>query len=132
MFVKSIKYTDFNGQEREEKFYFHLSKPEVIKLQAKFGMTLAEKAKEVTSKADLDDLLEFLEIIVLDSYGKKTEDGRSFIKSPEIRQSFEYSQAYADFFEEMLLTPNLAKEFGEKVADDGKKNKESLVTVPAQ
>ena len=31
MLCKKIKYTDYNGNEREEEFYFNLSKAEIMK-----------------------------------------------------------------------------------------------------
>ena len=33
MFEKTIKFLDFDENEREETFYFHLSKPEIIELE---------------------------------------------------------------------------------------------------
>ena len=33
MFKKTITYNDFNGVERTEDFYFHLTKAELIKLE---------------------------------------------------------------------------------------------------
>lgn len=125
MIKEKIKYTDFNGIERDEDFYFHLSLPEVARLEAEFGTDLANYAKQISQDQNLDKLLHFLEKIILNSYGKKSMDGRSFQKSPEMRNEFEYSQAYANLFESMLLNPEKAKRFGELVADTGanKKNK---------
>ena len=33
MLKKTIPYIDLNGVERKEDFYFHLSKPEIVKMQ---------------------------------------------------------------------------------------------------
>ena len=33
MYKKTIKYVDFNGVEREEDFYFHMTKAEAIKAE---------------------------------------------------------------------------------------------------
>ena len=32
MIVKTITYTDFNGNERTESFWFHLSRPELTEM----------------------------------------------------------------------------------------------------
>ena len=126
MFVKEIKYVDFSGVERKENFQFHLSLPEVTRIEAKIGKGLAEHTKELVERRDLNALITFLEEIILTSYGRKSADGRFFQKNKELREEFEYSQAYAEFFE-MLLTDNtLAKEFGEKVADNGKVRKNAV------
>ena len=124
MFKQEITYTDFNGVELKEDFYFHLNLPEVTRIEAEVGKPLSVYAKELSEGEDLVKLLNFLERIVLNSYGKKTADGKSFYKSPELRKEFEHSNAYAELFEQLLTNPELAQKFGESVADSGKKRKE--------
>jgi hypothetical protein len=123
MFKHNVTYKDFNGIERKEDFYFHLSLPEVTRLQAEFGEDIGTHAKKLADGQDAAALLEFMERIMLSAYGRKTSDGKSFHKSPELRKEFEYSQAYAEMFEEMMNNPDLAKRFGEAVADNGKPKK---------
>lgn len=120
MFKQSVTYTDFNGNERTEDFYFHLSLPEVTRIEAKIGKPIEEYVKELAEDKDMSKLLAFLEEIILNSYGKKTIDGKSFHKSKELREEFEYSQAYAEIFEMLITDPDLARKFGEGVADNGK------------
>lgn len=127
MFKHNITYNDFNGEERNEDFYFHLSLPEVTRLEAEIGKPLDQYAKEVVANKDIKELLGFIEKLVLNSYGVKSTDGKSFRKSAEIREEFEFSQAYAELFEQVLTNPELAKKFGEGVADNGK-NKKNQVT----
>lgn len=129
MFKHNIKFTDFNGNERQEDFYFHLSLPEVTRIEAEIGMPLDKYAQQLASEMNIKDLIQFLEKIVLNSYGKKTADGRSFHKSKELREEFEYSQAYAELFEQLLMTPDLARKFGASVADNGKAAKNAVAPV---
>lgn len=126
MFKHTVVYNDFNGQERKEELHFHLSKPEVIRIEAEIGTDLATYTQSLVDNMELKTLLDFLERIILNSYGKKTTDGRSFHKSKELREDFEHSQAYAELFEQLLLTPELARKFGESVADDGKQRKNQV------
>lgn len=128
MFKQPITYTDFNGEERTEDFYFHLSSPEIIKLEAELGGTLENHIKTLVGNGNLNDLFQFLEKIILKSYGKKTTDGRSFRKNEELRNEFEYSPAYAEFFEMILSQPDLARKFGEGIADKGKVRKNTVST----
>lgn len=120
MFKHEITYTDFNGNERSEDFYFHLSTPEVVRLEAKIGAPIDEYTRTIAEQQDLSKILDFLEDIILSSYGRKTTDGKSFIKNKELRTEFEYSQAYAELFEEMITDHNLAAKFGEGVAETAK------------
>lgn len=113
MIKKTIKYTDFNGNPQEEDFYFHLSIPEYTKMIAKFkGMEVDEYAKYIAGTKDVDKMVEFIEIMMLDAYGVKSPDGKTFMKGKEIRESFEYSNAYAELFTEMMTNPEATKAFG--------------------
>lgn len=127
MFKHNVDYVDFNGKQRNEDLYFHLSMPEVTRLEAEIGKPLDQHIKELTDKEDMKSLLDFLEKMVLNSYGQKTSDGKSFHKSKGLRDEFENSQAYAEVFEQLLMSPDLARKFGENVADNGK-NKKNQVT----
>lgn len=126
MFKHNISYIDFNGNERKEDFYFHLSLPEVTRLEAQVGKPLKEYTEELTNSQDLKELLGFLEKMVLSSYGKKTSDGRSFHKSKELREEFENSQAYAELFEQLLTDPQLSRRFAEGIVDNGKARKNTV------
>lgn len=132
MFKHEITYTDFNGVERKEDFYFHLSLPEVTRIEAEIGAPIDVHTRELAGRSDLNELIKFMEKIILTSYGRKTTDGRSFQKNPELRAEFEYSQAYAELFEEILTKPDLARKFGEAVADNGKGKKNVVAPVVAE
>ena len=108
MIKKSITYTDFNGQERKEDFYFHMSLVERTRLDT--------YAKSLAINQNVDEMVKFIEMIILDSYGIKSADGKTFIKSKEIRAEFENSQAYAELFEELLLKPEVAEAFAKGIA----------------
>jgi len=126
MFKHTVNYVDFNGNERKEDLYFHLSSVEVVRLEAEVGMKLEDHIKELTDNQDLNNLLAFLERMLLSSYGKKSPDGREFRKSPEIRKEFEYSQAYAEVFEHVLTNPELAKKFGENLSAKTQKSNNQI------
>lgn len=126
MYKQEIEYKDFNGNPRKEDFYFHLSLPEVTRLEAEIGKPLQKYAEEVTANQDTKVLLEFLERIILSAYGRKTSDGKSFHKSKELREEFEYSQAYAELFEMILTNQELARRFSAGIVDDGKNRKNQV------
>lgn len=116
MFTKEITYTDFNGTSRTEKLYFHISLPEAARIEAKLGgVTIQEYAKALEADKDLEKTLSFVELMILSSYGKKSENGKAFMKTKEIVQEFEYSEAYAVLFEEILTSVATANAFAEGV-----------------
>jgi len=126
MIKQTIKYTDFNGVDREEDFYFHLSLPEVTRIEARIGKPIDVHTRELASRMETKELLDFLEEIILNAYGRKTSDGKSFYKSKELRQEFEHSQAYAELFEQLLTNPEMASKFGSGIGDNGKAKKNQV------
>lgn len=126
MFKHTVEYTDFNGVERKDDLYFHLSLPEVTRLEAEIGKPIEEHVKELNANQNVKTLLDFIENILLNSYGKKTSDGKSFHKSKELRAEFEHSQAYAEIFEQLFTNPELAGKFGSGVTDNGKARKNNV------
>ena len=49
--------------------------------------------------------------LLLRSYGEKSEDGKSFIKSEEKSKAFTQTIAYDTFFMELVTNPEAAAEF---------------------
>ena len=53
MLKKRITYTDYNGEERTEDFYFNLSKAEIIEMAMGVTGGLTELIKKVMAKKDV-------------------------------------------------------------------------------
>lgn len=102
MLVKKIKYTDFNGNEREESFYFHYSKAQIIEMQFSFGGGMEEFLKRIVNTQDMNALFQYFKEFILNAVGVKSDDGKRFIKNKEISDSFEQSNAYEVLMMELL------------------------------
>lgn len=111
MLKKTIEFTDFNGVERKEDYYFNLTKAELIKMELGVKGGLAEKIQRITNEQDAPAIMEFFEELILKSYGKKSEDGKSFIKTDAIREEFKNSAAYDVLFMEMVTDETKGSEF---------------------
>lgn len=112
MIKKTLTYYDFNDQEVTEELYFHLSSIELTRMIAKYDGDLEGYINKIVAAGDLMAMVNILEDLLLSSYGVKSEDGRRFIKGPEVVSSFEWSQAYAELFETLLNNPKETREFG--------------------
>lgn len=131
MLKKTITYVDMNGNERTEDFYFHMFAHEVTRLQAKLGYDdLTEGVKAIVKNGTLADVLSLIEDIILGSYGIKTPDGRGFIKPKAEKEKFEYSQAYAELFEELLSKPENMEAFAKSMAATTKKPTDASTIKP--
>lgn len=112
MIKKTITYVDLNGVEQKEDYFFNLNKAEATVITAQAGGDISNYAQYLLEAKDLQSMINFIQEMILMSVGFKSEDGRRFIKNPEIRSDFENSVAYAELFEELLTNPESMKEFG--------------------
>ena len=102
MYKKTIEFEDFNGNKRKEQFYFNLSKAELMEMELSTQAGVEEKLKMLIATKDNEKIVKTYKDLILRSYGIKSEDGTRFIKSQELRDSFEQSAAYSEFFIELL------------------------------
>lgn len=97
MLRQDIKFVDYNGNERTITEYFHLNETEIIKMQAASVNGIQADMQEAVLSNDAARVYQFIEDLVHKSYGKKSQDGLNFDKSPEILNKFVTSAYYADF-----------------------------------
>lgn len=112
-------YTDFNGNERNEDFYFNLSKAEVMKMEMSTSGGLAEHIQRVVKAQDSAEIIAIFEKLVLDAYGVKSADGKRFEKNAQIRDEFAQTQAYSDIFVELATNADKAVEFVNGIIPQG-------------
>lgn len=111
MLKKTIKYTDFNGEEQSEDFFFHLSKAELVELELSHEGGLSESMTKIVAAQDGAAIVKEFKNIVLLSYGVKSPDGKRFIKNQQLREEFESSEAYSTLFMELVTDTDAAIEF---------------------
>ena len=111
MLKKTIEYTDFNGTQRKEDFYFNLSKAEVMEMEMSKKGGLAEEIQRIVAAQDAPAIIKVFKDLVLKSYGIKSPDGRRFIKSQDLRDDFEQTEAYSILFMELATDADAAAKF---------------------
>ena len=111
MLKKNIKYVDYDGNDRAEEFYFNLNKAEVIELQLGTVGGLTKTLEKIVQEKDASRIIEYFKTIILKAYGEKSADGRRFIKSQELRDAFEQTEAYSELFMELASDAKMAAEF---------------------
>lgn len=109
MLKKQIKYTDYNGVERTENFYFNFSKAEIFVMENSINGGLSALIEEITNTMNQVRLIELFEKLILDAVGIKSLDGKTFKKSPEIRDDFKQSEAYSVLLMEFVQSENPAE-----------------------
>lgn len=111
MHKEIITYNDLNDVQRTEEFYFDLSKPEIVKMQASAKGGYDVQLRSIAASLDGAKIMDFFENFIAKSYGVKSEDGRRFMKSEEISRSFMETPAYEVLFEKLVTDDKYAADF---------------------
>lgn len=111
MLKKTMTYTDYNGEKRTEDFYFNMSRAEVTEMELSINGGLSAMIQRVTEEKDVPTIISIFKDLVLRSYGKKSPDGRRFIKSKELSEEFSQTEAYSDLFMELATDSAKAAAF---------------------
>ena len=111
MLKKTISYTDFNGQDQKEDFYFNLTKAEVAEMEMSEKGGLSKSIEAVVKAEDTPAIVKIFKKLILDAYGVKSEDGRRFIKSEQATKEFSETEAYSELFIELASNSKAAASF---------------------
>lgn len=111
MLKKSITYEDFEGNTHTETFYFNLSKPELIELEVENKEGFQAWIQKMVEGEDNKSIVAIFRKIVLMAYGEKSEDGKRFIKSPEMSEAFSQTNAYNELFMELITNESTIADF---------------------
>ena len=111
MLKKTVTYTDYNGSERTEDFYFNLTKAEIIEMELTTVGGLSAMIEKIVAAKDGPTIIKTFKDLVLKAYGEKSADGRRFIKSPEIAEAFSQTEAYSQIFMELATDDEAAAKF---------------------
>lgn len=111
MFVETITYTDYDGNERKEVCRFSLSEPEIIEMEASYPGGLVKMLEKIIEEKDQQKILATFKDLLLRAYGEKTPDGRRFAKSKEISEAFSQTGAYEKLYMKMITDTDFAVKF---------------------
>lgn len=111
MIKQTIKYTDFNDVERIEDFFFNLTEAELVDYSVSVEGGIEKKLEEVVNSNDIKEILKIFKELILLSVGKKSDDGRLFVKNDQIRAEFEQCPAYSELYMSFINDDTKAADF---------------------
>jgi len=109
MFKKTIKYKDYNGEERNEDFYFHLNHSEFMELTV--DGSYRNMIQRMIGANDQKQLITEVRKLIDLAYGEKSDDGKKFIKNERLTYDFSQTAAYEALFMELATNEKSAAEF---------------------
>lgn len=126
------KYTDFDGNEREEDFYFNLMKSEIMEMELGTTGGLSAMLKNIIATQDVPKIIDMFKTLVLKAYGVKSPDGKRFVKSKELTDEFTQTEAYSQIFMRLATDSKAATEFVNHVvpADMAAGNEQKSNPIP--
>jgi hypothetical protein len=129
MLKKTITYTDYNGVDRKEDFYFNLTEAEIMEMEMTTEGGLAERIQKIVDAKDQKSIIQIFKDIILRAYGEKSADGRRFIKNEEIQAGFAQTEAYSKLFMELALDADAGAKFVNGIVPN--KNNDTPATIAA-
>lgn len=115
MIKKTITYTDYNGVERTENFYFNLSEAEVVEMEMTTEGGMGASIQKVIDAKDAPTIIRVFKDLVLKAYGVKSDDGRRFMKTKadgsRYADDFKETEAYSQIFMELATDSDAAAKF---------------------
>ena len=111
MLKKTISYVDFDGNERTEDFYFHMSKAELVELNVSATGGLQKTLEKIVAEQNGKRIMEQFKDILFKAYGEKSLDGKRFMKSKELSEAFSQTEAYSVLFMELVTDAEKAAAF---------------------
>jgi hypothetical protein len=127
---KTITYEDFNDETITEDFFFHLSKAELIELELSHTGGLTAAMQKIIDTDDRGAIVAEFKKIILLAYGKKSADGKRFIKNSQMREEFVSSEAYSTLFMELVTDTDAAVNFMNGIIPAGMMEETVEVVTP--
>lgn len=137
MLKKTITYTDYDGVERTEDFYFNFTEAELMEWQLVTNGGLTSYVQKIVDAKDQPRLITLFKELLLKAYGIKSDDGRRFIKSYEISEEFSQNPAYSILYMELVTDDEVAADFvngiipaklSEQVAEQNSRQSMALIS----
>lgn len=110
MFTQEVTFNDLDGNPVTDTFYFHLSPAELAELELTTTGGFSDHLERIIKSENTSKIfLEFKEMLSK-AIGKRSEDGRRFVKNQDIRDEFFQSDAYTVLLLDWLANPEKAVE----------------------
>lgn len=130
MICEKVTYTDYNGTERTESYYFNLTEQELAELNFSTAGGIVKMIERAVNAKDEQEVGKLFKTFLDASYGEKSPDGRRFRKNAEVLEDFKSSPAYSIIYMKLLTDMEEANRFLKgmlNVPDTAKPNGLSVV-----
>ena len=110
MHKQIVKWTDFNDEEREQPFYFNLTKAELLRWETSHKGGMKRFLELIVEEKDSNEIFKKFEELIRISFGVRDADG-NFIKRESDYELFKSSGAYDVLMWDLLTKDGAAAAF---------------------
>lgn len=89
----TVQFENFDGETVTEDLYFHLNIKELQDME-NWDVPLTQRIAKLTKTEDGKEAFDLMRDIVEAAYGERSEDGKRFVKNPEVLKNFTEGLAY--------------------------------------
>lgn len=111
MLKKTMTFKDLDGNDVTEDFYFNLTVADLAELELSRKDGLAAHLQKLIAAEEGGEIIALMKSLLCMAVGKRSEDGRRFIRNQQVIDDFVQSNAYSDLFMELATDANSAVEF---------------------
>lgn len=105
MYIKKVKYEDFNGVQKEKTLMFNLSQKELTDMNFSEDGGMQEYFRKISEAKDEGEAVKFITKLILLAYGEKSGDGEAFVKEDDeghkLANRFKQTAAYEALWNEL-------------------------------
>lgn len=122
MITVPVTYTNFNEVERTEQLCFNLTKIEFMRMEAFYANRGGTQAvlERLSAENDARGIMEFFEDLLERAYGVR--EGDNFYKDPRDWARFAASEAYSQFFDDLMDDEDKSSAFVSELIHNQKKH----------
>lgn len=115
MYCKTITFTDYDGNKHTEDYYFNLSKAELLEMEMERDGGMVEYLNTIVEAENPKEVINVFKELIRRSIGKKSSDGKRFMKNQEITDNFMASEAYSELFMELITNAEESANFVNRI-----------------
>lgn len=136
MLFKTVTYENALKKKVTKELFFNMNGIEQLELESRYLNkkfdTMEKFMVHISKEKEYSQIVEIIKDIVLTAYGIPDEDEKSptygeLLKTPEIKEKFENSFAYAEVVADLFKNQNALLEFVKGVQYKGSRSEEDMI-----
>ena len=128
MYELPIKYTDYNGIDREEIFMFNMTEAEIQEMNLSVNGGMAALMVQIANTRDTATLVKIFKDMILKAYGQKSTNGKRCPAYSELFMKLSTDNVAAAKFLKSILPKKIQDEIK---MEDAQKEAEKQLSGPA-